>query len=290
MKEQEFRNRLQHLYGDIPEETHLAFMQAVTGPKREKKPLSVPYFKPWPVILILITMLACCTAAYAASPTGLYWYYQNYESREWMEQTRPGLYDDIINNIRSMPEQIAEDDDIVDIAVTDVSWIPERKKLVFYISAKPKNPDKVEIYPEANLNVDGWEDDRTDNWLWTEEGFGPVLEQVKDPNKDIWFLDIGKIFCGDIEYYRLGRACLFPVNGPSGTADYHYEIDIDEDRQSEQISSQVEKILQQDQVTLHIEYTMRPYNKETDEVPYKNLEKKSFYVTVDLTPKSPKEF
>jgi len=290
MKEQEFRNRLQHLYGDIPEETHLAFMQAVTGPKREKKPLSAPYFRPWPVILILITMLACCTAAYAASPIGLYWYYQNYESREWMEQTRPGLYDDIINNIRSMPEQITEDDDIIDIAVTDVSWIPERKKLVFYISANPKNPDKVELYPVDNLNVDGWEDDRTDNWLWTEEGFGPVLEQVKDPNKDIWFLDICHIYLGDIEYYRLSGASFFPVNGPSGTADYHYEFNIDVDRQDERIFSQIEKILQQDQVTLRIEYTMHPYNKETDEVPYKNLEKKNLYVTVDLTPKSPKEF
>lgn len=288
MKEQEFRNRLQHLYGDIPEETHLAFMQAVTGPKREKKPLSVPYFKPWPVILILITMLACCTAAYAASPTGLYWYYQNYESREWMEQTRPGLYDDIINNIRSMPEQIAEDDDIIDIAVTDVSWIPERKKLVFYISAKPKNPDKVELYPEDNLNADGEYDERLANWLSTEKGFGPVLEQVKDPNKDIWFLDIRNILWGDIESYQL-RTSLLPISSPSGTADYHYEIDINKDRQDQRVSSQIEKILQQDQMTLLIEYTLHPYEKETDTVPHTGI-KKTLTVTVDLTPKSPKEF
>lgn len=202
MKEQEFRNRLHHLYGDIPEETHLAFMQAVTGPKREKQPMSVPHFRLLPILLLMLTALACCTAAYAATSTGLYWYYHNIESVEWVERTRPGLYDDIMNNLRSMPEQTMEENDIIDIAVTEVSWIPERKKLVLYFSATPKNPDKVEIYPLDNLNVDGeYGDhpeygDRPDNWLWTDEGFGPVLEQVKDPNKDIWFVNICDIFWG----------------------------------------------------------------------------------------------
>lgn len=99
---------------------------------------------------------------------------------------------------------------------------------------------------------------------------------------------ISVTFSGGDDDYRLS-ASYFPINGPTGTADYQYEIDIDENRQNKRVSSQINKILQQDQLTLRVIYSISPYEKETDTVPFPGI-RKTLTVTIDLTPKSPKEF
>lgn len=301
MKEQEFRNRLHHLYGDIPEETHLAFMQAVTGPKREKKPMSVPHFRLLPVLLLLLTMLACCTAAYGSTSGGIDWYYHSVMDKEYLDEISPGLYDDIIKNVRFMPDQEASEDDLINITVTEVSWIPERRILTLYMIATAKNPEEIELCSAYHLNIDGFEDDRVENWLWIDhDHFGPILEQVEDPSKDIWFLSIDGIYLGEGDDHHLGWCDgLF---SPGKSLDYMAQVDMAryENRETltpfEHYSSTqqpdqptfdlFEQYAQQNKLPIRIDYTLRPYDKENDIVEYKNLETKSVYVTVDLTPKS----
>lgn len=284
MKEQEFRARLQRLYGDIPEETHLAFMQAVTGPKREKETMSVPHFRLWPVMLILITMLACCTAAYGSTSGGIDWYYHSVMDKDYLEEISPGLYDDIVKNVRFMPDQEAPEAELINIAVTEVSWIPERRILTLYITATAKNPEQIELCSDYKLNIDGFEDDRTENWLWlSREDFGPILEQVEDPSKDIWFLSVKGVYLGEDDNHRLGWCDGLYSRGKS--VDYMAQIDMAK-YENQQTFDLFEQYAEQNQLPIRIDYQLRPYDKENDVVEYENLETKSLYVTVDLTPKS----
>ncbi len=282
MKEQEFRDRLHHLYGDIPEETHLAFMQAVTGPKRDKKPMSVPHFRLLPVLLLLLTMLACCTAAYGSTSGGIEQYYESYMSEEYLNEVCPGLYDDIMNNLRFMPDQTAPEDDIINFTVTEVSWIPERKVLTLYMYTTVKHPEQAEIQNEDKLNVDGFDDDRTENWLWTNDGFGPILEQVEDPSKDIWFVDVDNVYIGET---KKSFGWCEGVYSRGKSVDFMAQFDLTEP-QNKWALDLLDQYTEQNKLPIRIDYEVRPYDKENDIVEYENVERKSVYVTVDLTPKS----
>ncbi len=284
MKEQEFRVKLQRLYGDIPEDTHQAFMQALTGSKRQKQTMGVPRLRLLSALLLLLTMVVCCTAAYASSYVGIDWYYHSVMDRNYLEEVCPGLYDDIMANLRFMPDQEVPEDDLVNIAVTEVSWIPERKILTLYIASTAKKPEQVELCSGFKLNVDGFEDDRTENWLWTKRGdCGPVLEQVEDPSKDIWFLDVNGIYLGEGDD-RLTGWCdgLYP-RGKS--IDYMAQINMSKDL-DERTAALFEQYAQQNQLPLRIRYIVRHYDKENDEVDYYSDGWKEIKVTVDLTPKT----
>ena len=74
--------------------------------------------------------------------------------------------------------------------------MPEHQTLVILMAAIPKDPVQAELHPQWNLDADGsyvseehlpdYAEDpkaRSEHWLWTVNGFGPVKEMMDDPAK-----------------------------------------------------------------------------------------------------------
>ena len=151
----------------------------------------------------LVTALLCSTA-YALVSQGLEWYYNNRFTA--YQQYEPEKHQAIMNRLQTqVPQTKAEDPDI-SIAVTEVSWVPEEKVLVVALAAAAAEPDKAELHPMWNLDADGayvgkdnlelYADDeeaRSEHWLWTSAGFGPVADMVA-PGKQLLLLDADVIY------------------------------------------------------------------------------------------------
>ena len=155
------------------------------------------------LVVALVTALLCSTA-YALVSQGLEWYYNNRFTA--YQQYEPEKHQAIMNHLQTqVPQTKAEDPDI-SIAVTEVSWVPEEKVLVVALTAAAAELDKAELHPMWNLDADGayvgkdnlelYADDeeaRSEHWLWTSAGFGPVVDMVA-PGKQLLLLDADGIY------------------------------------------------------------------------------------------------
>lgn len=195
MKEQQFRQFLQQRFGEVPPETHQAFMDALI-PGKEEHAMKKRNMMFTPVLaLILILMLA--TTAVAAASQVLEWYYANR-----FTNVQPGERETVLSHVQQPVTQTQSENADFDATVQEVSWMADARRLIVALNVAPKAPETIELHHMLSLDTDGAyvggdapvgaEDgeDRGDHWLWTEKGYGPVREMMYDPNKALHLVDV----------------------------------------------------------------------------------------------------
>lgn len=169
------------------------------------------------VLIASLIILALCTTAFALVSQGLTWYY-NHRFTAYQEH-EPEKYDAIMKNIQTeLPQQSIPDPNI-HIAVDEAAWIPEQNLLVVSVIAAAAQPDVCELHPMWNLDADGYyvgsdtkeleedEEARSEHWLWTRAGYGPVDEMVA-PGKKLLLMDVNELWLGDVDLMQLSASSV----------------------------------------------------------------------------------
>lgn len=211
MTEKELRNRLNRLTGEIPAETHRAYLSAASSGK-EKTVMN----KKISVGLILALILAALTATgFAAGIVyNQEWWYSNRNS--FVKHNQPDTYEAIMRHRVENPEQKQSEDALVNVAIQDVSWAPEAEKLTISFKASLKDPAHYELHSQWALDTDGAYvgeggsttaiddgEERAVHWLWRDQlgggseergyglipGWGPVADMMDDPGKQLLLID-----------------------------------------------------------------------------------------------------
>lgn len=195
MKEEQFRQILQQRYGEVPPETHAAFMGALIPGKEENTVKKKKLMLTPALAIILVLMLA--TTAVAATTQALEWYYANRYTN-----VQPEERDAVLSHVKPPVAQQQSENSVMDMTAQEYSWLAEEKRLIVALQVTPKTPETVELHHMGNLDTDGSyvggdaplgkEDgeDRGDHWLWTRKGCGPVQEMMLDPNKTLYLFDV----------------------------------------------------------------------------------------------------
>lgn len=262
MTEKELRKQLQNVYGDVPPATHAAFQRALSSPERtrgettvKKRIVAVP-------VLVVLLVLLVGGAAYAAVSEVMNWYYTN---RFDIRERYPEQYETMMNHvITDIPQEQSKDDTII-VRVPEAIWVPENGTRSISAIAAPINPDEVELHPLWNLDPDGSylgddydpnadygedSEERPDHWLLTEKGFGPVLEMMEDPSKQLLLIDFTSFYSLDALDYENGSV-LFMLE--------------DTMSQEKLDACHVEGGWE---MPLRLAYTLWAYDPETDDVDY----------------------
>lgn len=222
MTEKELRDRLNRLTGEIPDETHRAFLAAASFGKEKvvvKKKVSA--------ILVIVLILAALTlTGFAASLIyNQEWWYQN--RNKYSKELNPQAYEAVMANRVENPTQQQSADERVEITIQDVSWAPEVEKLIISFRASLKDREHDELHSFYALDTDGacvgeggstttTEDgeERAMHWLWRDElgagmsagqplaygrvpGYGPVLEMMEDAGKRLMLIECESVSLKD---------------------------------------------------------------------------------------------
>ena len=177
MTEQELRSRLENLTGEIPAETHRAFLSAAS-PGKEAKVMK----KKISAGLVFALVLALLAVAAIAAGIGY--------NLEWWYTERNGVVDAaafqaMMDHRVENPEQQQAEDSLVNVSIREVSLVPESGTLDVFIQASVKDPEHYELHSAYALDVDGSymgpggdpdpeEDveDRGVHWLWVSDPTG----------------------------------------------------------------------------------------------------------------------
>lgn len=164
---------------------------------KEEKEMKRAAFRTVLVVAVITALL--CSTAYALVTQGLEWYYN--ERFPAYQQHAPEKHEAIMDHLQTEVPQTQTDDEAVSVAVTEVSWAPDQRVLVVSLEARAKEPDKAELHPMWNLDADGSyvgkesladysgdEEARSEHWLWTEDGYGPVAQMIA-PGKQLLLLE-----------------------------------------------------------------------------------------------------
>lgn len=194
MKEQQLRQLLQEQYGSIPPETHAAFLRALVPEKNARVAKKKVLYTP---ILAFVLVLALAAAAVAATSQVLDWYYSNrFTNVETAER------DAVLEHVKLPLAQTQSENGDFDAVVQEISWQPEKQRLIVAMNVIPKDREIIELHSMWNLDADGsyvggnapegetGGEDRGDHWLWTKKGFGPVYEMMLSPEKDLYLVDM----------------------------------------------------------------------------------------------------
>ncbi len=271
MTEKELRKQLQNVYGDVPPATHAAFQRALSCPEQTRGETTVKKrIVAVPVLVVLLVLLAG-GAAYAAVSEVMNWYYTN---RFDIRERYPEQYETMMSHvITDIPQEQSKDDTII-VRVPEAIWVPENGTRSISAIAAPINPDEVELHPLWNLDPDGSylgddydpnadygedSEERPDHWLLTEKGFGPVLEMMEDPSKQLLLIDFTSFYSLDAMDYENGSV-LFMLE--------------DTMSQEKLDACRVEGGWE---MPLRLAYTLHSYDPETDSTSYYG------YGTVTLT-------
>lgn len=195
MKEKDLRDALQTMYGEVPDDTHAAFMAALRPERKETVVKKKLMYTP---VLAIVLVLLLATVAVAATSQVLEWYYANR-----FTAIDPAMRDSILTNAKAPLTQTQDENDLFDASVQEVSFAAEEKLLVITLNVAPKAPESTELHPMWNLDADGSyvggdaplgtgdDEDRGDHWLWTKKGFGPVKDMMLDPDKTLYLVETG---------------------------------------------------------------------------------------------------
>lgn len=219
------------------------------------------------VLIIALVTALLGTTAFALVSQGLEWYYSNRFTA--YRELEPEKYAAIMDNLQEQPAQTPVDDPQVRIAVTEVSWAREQNVLVVSLEASAADPEHTELHPRWNLDADGsyvgkknlapYADDeeaRTEHWLWTEAGYGPVAEMVA-PGKQLLLLETGSVCLGELPLLGDGSSMDAYV-AEDGTVHTVLEIRLAE--------GALDAAAQADAVTLRIPYTVTPYTEDDEQL------------------------
>lgn len=167
---------------------------------KEEKEMKKTAFRTGLVFAMVAVLLG--TTAFALVSQGLEWYYSNRFTA--YQEHEPEKYNAIMSHMNAQVNQVMADDPEMEIAVTETSWAAEEGVLVVSVLASARSPEKTELHPMWNLDADGVyvskdavidpedEEARTEHWLWTQDGFGPV-EKMVAPGKQLLLLACEKI-------------------------------------------------------------------------------------------------
>lgn len=240
MTEQELRGRLNRMTGEIPAETHRAFLSAACPGKETtivKKKISVGLV--FALVLILVTVAAIA----AGIVYDLKWWYG-----ERTAETDPEFMQKMLDNRITEPEQQQTEDSLVDVKVREVSWMPNEGKLIVSIQAKAKDPEHFELHGRYAMDADGaydpdfvpdmYDEDsegHAEHWLWREntdpdadERFrsGPVPQMMDDSSKRLLLFE-GKELAPLEKTELFGYASMDELRTPEGEVLYLFEYSQD---------------------------------------------------------------
>ena len=249
MTEQELRSRLENLTGEIPAETHRAFLSAASPGKEAKvmkKKISAG------LVFALVLVLLAVAAIAAGIGYNLEWWYT-----ERNGEVDPAAVQAMMDHRVENPEQQQAEDSLVNVSIREISLVPESGTLDVFIQASVKDPEHDELHSSYALDVDGSymgpggdpdpeEDgeDRGVHWLWvsdpTGEGEsrrGPVLQVMDDSSKRLLLIECTGVTSPEGEHV-LGYPSLDEFRTPEGEVVYVLEyapewISTEYDRQQE---------------------------------------------------------
>lgn len=194
---------LDRAFGQTPQ----MFTDRIDQTLQELEEKTVKHFSARVVLIAALILALLCGIAYAVISQGQAWYYNNRFTA--YQKYEPEKYEAIMHNLQDAPEQSQREDAVVSVVVQDIAWVPEQKLMTISLAARPKNENEAELHPMWNLDPDGsyvgadnleaYEDDdeaRSEHWLWTEQGFGPVREMMGDPSKTLYLFDVEMIHIG----------------------------------------------------------------------------------------------
>lgn len=197
-------DELDRAFGPTPEAFSNRIDQTLGALEEEK---TVKRFVLRTPILVALLLALLCGIAYAVVMQGQEWYYNNRFTA--YQEHEPKTHQAILEHLQTAPEQERQDDPLVNVVVQDVSWVPEERLMTLSLAARPQNEAAIELHPMSNLDPDGSyvgsehmeeyaedEEARAEHWLWTEDGFGPVQETMRDPSKDLYLFEADDIRVG----------------------------------------------------------------------------------------------
>ena len=249
MTEQELRSRLENLTGEIPAETHRAFLSAASPGKEAKvmkKKISAG------LVFALVLVLLAVAAIAAGIGYNLEWWYT-----ERNGELDPAAVQAMMDHRVENPEQQQAEDSLVNVSIREISLVPESGTLDVFIQASVKDPEHDELHSSYALDVDGSymgpggdpdpeEDgeDRGVHWMWVsdptgeeESRIGPVLQVMDDNTKRLLLIECTGVTSPEGEHV-LGYPSLDEFRTPEGEVVYVLEyapewISTEYDRQQE---------------------------------------------------------
>ena len=240
MTEQELRSRLENLTGEIPAETHRAFLSAASPGKEAKvmkKKISAG------LVFALVLVLLAVAAIAAGIGYNLEWWYT-----ERNGEVDPAAVQAMMDHRVENPEQQQAEDGLVSVSIREISLVPESGTLDVLIQASVKDPEHFELHSRLALDVDGaydpdFEPDMYDeeceghaeHWLWREntdpeadERFrcGPVPQMMDDSSKRLLLFE--GLQLAPLERPELfGYASMDELRTPEGEVLYLFEYSQD---------------------------------------------------------------
>lgn len=193
------QKRLEKLYPAMTDAFSMRMEQLIHSLPQQKEEVKVKRMAMRTVLIWAVLTVLLCATAYAVITYGLEWYYNNRFIA--YQQNEPETYAAIMDHVQTALEQSVVGDDLIDIRVENASWVTEKNLVVVMLRAQAKNPDQYELHPMWNLDADGAyvskemvasmpfdSELRSEHWLWTETGFGPIEERVA-PGKELLLFD-----------------------------------------------------------------------------------------------------
>lgn len=234
MTEQELRSRLENLTGEIPAETHRAFLSAASPGKEAKvmkKKISAG------LVFALVLVLLAVAAIAAGIGYNLEWWYT-----ERNGEVDPAAVQAMMDHRVENPEQQQAEDSLVNVSIREISLVPESGTLDVFIQASVKDPEHDELHSAYALDVDGSymgpggdpdpeEDgeDRGIHWMWVsdpngeeETRRGPVLQVMDDNTKRLLLIECTGVTSPEGAHV-LGYPSLDEFRTPEGEVVYVLE-------------------------------------------------------------------
>lgn len=243
--------------------------------------------------IVLIIILAAITVIGLATGVlfGQEWYMK---TRNGLETAAPEKYAAIKSHLTVPVDQSNTENNLVDMTVQDVAWVPEQKVMTVSVRATLKNADHYELYPFSNLDTDGSYvgsaaitvqeeegEDRAEHWLWrndadsdTEPRHGLPSEMMDDPDKALLLIESGGILLRDPAMLNT----LDEMRLSDGSCLFYYEFNLDRFDTYTGGNKQDEEILA---ITYMMPYRIVAFNESiTDDELYMGGENGTFTFTV----------
>lgn len=187
-------------------ETPPAFTERMnqTLAQLEDKPRRIPHLRTALIAAAVLALL--CGIAYAVIMQGQAWYYNNRFTA--YQEHEPQKHQAIMDNLQIVTQQEQTEGTPVRVTVQDAAWVPQEKLLTVSLRAVEADPRTQELHPMWNLDPDGSyvgddaealaedEEARSEHWLLTEKGFGPVREMMRDGTKELLLFEADEVLLG----------------------------------------------------------------------------------------------
>ena len=193
---------LDRAFGDTP----AAFTERInqTLARLDDRPRRIPRLRAALIAAAVLALL--CGIAYAVIVQGQAWYYNNRFTA--YQEHEPRKHQAIMDSLQIVTQQEQTEGTPVRVTVQDAAWVPQEKLLTVSLRAVEADPRTQELHPMWNLDPDGSyvgndaealaedEEARSEHWLLTEKGFGPVREMMRDGTKELLLFEADRVMLG----------------------------------------------------------------------------------------------